>query len=67
VAKNEKQVTRTQRNQLHGPLLANMWVYYGDWTFTETSNGIEEVLVFFVFAFEADEQQKTLYCKGQTS
>ena len=35
-----------------------MWVIYGDWTFTETSNGIEEVSVLFVFAFGAAEQQK---------
>ena len=35
-----------------------MWVIYGDWTFTETSNGIEEVSVLFVFAFGAAEEQK---------
>jgi len=47
--------------------LANMWVSYGDWTFAETSDKIEEVSVLFVFALEAAEQQKTLYCKELAS
>jgi hypothetical protein len=58
VAKNERWATRTQCNQLQEPLLANMWVTYGDWTFTETSNGIEEVSVLFVFASGAAEQHR---------
>jgi hypothetical protein len=66
VAKNKKLATRTQCNQFQGPLFANIWVPYSDWTFTETSNGIEEVSVLFVFAFGAAEKQKT-YCKGPAS
>jgi hypothetical protein len=67
VAMNEIYDNLTNCNQLQGPLLAKMWGSYGDWTFTETSNGIEEVSVLFVCAFWAAEQQKTLYCKGPAS
>jgi hypothetical protein len=47
--------------------MGNMWKSYGDWTVTETSNGIEKASLLFVCAFVADEQQKTLYCKGTAS